>query len=259
MPLRLEAQRRRVYEHNPLKLVVIQVRFPAAIRFEQPDFIGPFQEAVRDTFPRVRQEQQVTFALTGGAPSPPALSPSWRFHTPDGAASALLARDSLSLETNTYSKFESFLPLVELLLHALTGLDVRFRERLGLRYVNEIRHPEAQSALAWASFINPAILGTVGGELLGDGVIHALENIRIREDDAIVTINHGFVGADAVAPGGDAFYQLDVDFGDERPVVFDVKATIEQVKSFHGRISNLFETSITDAMRDHLVVVEEME
>jgi hypothetical protein len=38
-----------------------------------------------------------------------------------------------------------------------------------------------------------------------------------------------------------------------------VKATIEQVKSFHGRISNLFETSITDAMRDHLVVVEEME
>jgi uncharacterized protein (TIGR04255 family) len=259
VPLRLEPQRRRIYENNPLKLVICQVRFPVAIRFEQADFVASFQEAVRDRFPRVRQEQQVVLTVAAGTPSPPAFTPSWRFQTNDGATSALLARDALTLETTGYSRFEEFLPLVELLIDALAGLEIRFRERLGLRYVNEMRHPDADTASAWSNFINPAMLGTVGGELLGDDVIHALENIRLREEDAIVVINHGFVGRDAVPSGGDSFYQLDIDFGDERPVEFEREGTLAQVTSFHDRISNLFETSISNEMRDHLVILEEFD
>jgi uncharacterized protein (TIGR04255 family) len=259
VPLRLEPQRRRVYENNPLKLVICQVRFPVVTRFEQPSFITPFEEAVREHFPRVRQEQQVLITVAAGAPTVPAVAPSWRFQTTEGSTSALLARDALTVETTSYSRFEDFLPLVRVLLEALRTVDVKFRERLGLRYVNEIRHPDAQTASAWSNFINPAMLGTVGGELLGDDVIHALENIRLREEDAVVVINHGFVGKDAVPSDGEALYQLDIDFGDERPVEFDSEATLEQVTSFHGRISNLFEMSISDSMRDHLLVLEEID
>jgi uncharacterized protein (TIGR04255 family) len=259
VPLRLELQRRRVYKNNPLKVVICQVRFPVLTRFEQPGFVAPFEEAVRERFPRVHQEQQVLFSVAAGPPSPPALSPSWRFQTTDGSTSALLARDALTLETTTYSRFEEFLSLVSLLVGALAGVDVNVRERLGLRYVNEIRHPDAQIASAWANFINPAMLGTVGGELLGDDVIHALENIRLREEDATVVITHGFVGKDAVPSDGEPFYQLDIDFGDGRAVEFDSEATLEQVTGFHDRISDLFEMSISDAMREHLVVLEEID
>jgi uncharacterized protein (TIGR04255 family) len=259
VPLRLEPQRRRVYEKNPLKLVIFQVRFPVAIRFEQADFVASFQEAVRERFPRVRQEQQVTVSVAAGVPTSPVFAPSWRFQTNEGATSALLARDALTLETTEYSRFEAFLPLVELLLDALVGLDIKFRERVGLRYVNEIHHPEAQTASAWSEFINPAMLGTVGGELLGDDVIHALENIRLRDEDAVVVITHGFVGRGAVPSDSDPFYQLDIDFGDERPGEFDREATLRQVTSFHDRISNLFETSVSDAMRDYMVVLEEFD
>jgi uncharacterized protein (TIGR04255 family) len=259
VPLRLEPQRRRIYEKNPLKLAICQIRFPVATRFEQPGFVAPFEEAVRTRFPRVSQEQQVLITVSAGAPSPPAMAPSWRFQTTDGSTSALLARDALTLETTAYSRFEEFAPLVKLLFEGLAGLDIRFRERLGLRYVNEIRHPDAQTASAWTRFINPAMLGTVGGELLGDDVIHALENIRLREEDATVTITHGFVGKDVVPQNGDPFYQLDIDFGDDRPVEFDTERTLEQVSSFHDRISNLFEMSINDAMRDYLVVLEELD
>lgn len=258
MPLRLEPQRRRIYEQNPLKLVVCQVRFPVAIRFEQADFVASFQAAVQDRFPRVRQEQQVVLAVSAGAAAAPTLTPSWRFQTNDGSTSALLARDSLTLETTSYSRFEEFLPSVTLLLDALTALDIRFRERLGLRYVNEMRHPDADTASAWSSFINPAMLGTVGGELLGEDVIHALENIRLREEDATVTINHGFVGKEA-NPAGEPFYQLDIDFGDDRAVAFDRDAALVQVRSFHDRISNLFETSISNEMRQHLGILEEFD
>lgn len=258
MPLRLEPQRRRVYEKNPLKLVICQVRFPLLTRFEQPGFITPFEDAVREAFPRIRQEQQVLITVAAGTPAPPSVAPSWRFQTADSSTSALLARDALTFETTAYSRFEDFVPLVRLVLDALGSLGVNFRERLGLRYVNEIRHPDAETASAWTRFINPAMLGTVGGELLGDDVIHALENIRLREEDAVVVITHGFVGKEAVPSDGDAFYQLDIDFGDERPANFDSTATLEQVSSFHDRISNLFEMSITDAMRDYLTVLEEL-
>lgn len=259
MPLRLEPQRRRVYEKNPLKLVICQIRFPLVTRLEQPGFITPFEDAVRDAFPRVRQEQQVLITVAAGTPAPPSVAPSWRFQTPDGSTSALLARDALTLETTAYSRFEDFVPLVRLLLDTLEDLGIKFRERLGLRYVNEIRHPEAQTASAWTNFINPAMLGTVGGELLGDDVIHALENIRLQEEDAIVVITHGFIGKDAVPSDGDPFYQLDIDFGDERPVEFKSHDTLEQVSRFHDRISNLFEMSITDAMREYLTVLEELD
>lgn len=258
MPLRLEPQRRRIYEQNPLKLVVCQVRFPVAIRFEQAEFVARFQEAVQDRFPRVRQEQQITLALSAGAPAAPTFAPSWRFQTDDGSTSAVLARDALTLETTSYSRFEVLLPVVALLLDALVAVDIRFRERLGLRYVNEMRHPDANTASAWSSFINPAMLGTIGGELLGGDVIHALENIRLREEDATVTINHGFVGKEA-NPAGEPFYQLDIDFGDERAVAFDKDEALAQVSSFHDRISNLFETSITNEMREHLVILEEID
>lgn len=258
MPLRLEPQRRLVYEENPLKLVICQIRFPVLTRFEQPGFVSQFEQALQAVFPRVTQEQQVVIAFgQGAAPSTPVTTPSWRFQNLEGTTSALLARDALTLETTSYIRFEEFEPAIRSTFAALPDLGVTVRERLGLRYVNEIHHPEAVTPSAWRRLLNPEILGMVGGELLGDDVIHALQNIRVREEDALVVINHGFLGREAAA-NGDPFYQLDIDFGDERATPFDVDATLNQVASFHDRIKSLFEMSLSDAMREHLVVVEEL-
>lgn len=257
MPLRLEPQRRLVYEKNPLKLVICQIRFPVLTRFEQAGFITPFEQALQTAFPRVAQEQQVVVAFGPGAPSAPVTSPSWRFQKLDGTASALLARDALTIETTAYVRFEEFEPTVRSAFAALRDLGVGVRERLGLRYVNEIHHPEAATPSAWRHLLNPEILGMVGGELLGDDVIHALQNIRVRDEDAVVVINHGFLGREAAA-NGHPFYQLDIDFGDERATPFDVEGSLNQVVSFHDRIKSLFEMSLSDPMRDHLVVVEEL-
>lgn len=257
MPLRLEPQRRLVYENNPLKLVICQIRFPVLTRFEQPGFVAPFEEALQTAFPRVAQEQQVVIAFGQGAPTAPVTAPSWRFQNLEGTASALLARDALTLETTAYVRFEEFEPTIRSAFAALRVLGVAVRERLGLRYVNEIHHPNAATPSAWRDLLNPEILGMVGGELLGEDVIHALQNIRVREEDAIVVINHGFLGREAAA-NGDPFYQLDIDFGDERATPFDVDASLSQVVSFHDRIKSLFEMSLNDRMREHLVVTEEL-
>lgn len=257
MPLRLEPQHRLVYANNPLKHVICQIRFPVLTRFEQPGFIASFEQALQTPFPRVAQEQQVVIAFGPGAPSAPVTSPAWRFQNLEGTASALLARDALTIETTAYVRFEEFEPIVRAAFAALRDLGVSVRERLGLRYVNEIHHPEAATPSAWRDLLNPEILGMVGGGLLGDDVIHALQNIRVRDEDAMVVINHGFLGREA-ASNGYPFYQLDIDFGDERATPFDVDRSLNQVVSFHDRIKSLFEMSLNDPMREHLVVVEEL-
>src|SRR5690348_14768300 len=65
----------------PLVLVVAQVRFPTILAIRNADRVAAFQEAIRRTYPILRQERvaQLVFAVPGG-PTAPAISESliWR-------------------------------------------------------------------------------------------------------------------------------------------------------------------------------------
>jgi uncharacterized protein (TIGR04255 family) len=141
-------------------------------------------------------------------------------------------------------------------LDATLALGITLRERLGLRYVDEIRHPEAKKPADWRRFLNEKLLGMVGGGELGDDVIQALQEIRLREDDGILAIRHGYLGAEVA--GGEPFYLLDLDYYDERPLPLEAGQLLPQLDAYHHAMHNVWETAITDALRDHLVVKEEV-
>jgi uncharacterized protein (TIGR04255 family) len=255
VPLNLLDQPRRFYRDNPLKFVVCQIRYSVLQRFDEPGFLAEFQEGLREAFPQSSEEQQVGLSLgpAGIAQAPPARV--WRFRNPEETANVAVARDFISLETTAYESWESFAAELELVLRAAQTLGISFRERLGLRYVNEMRHPEARAPAAWREYLNAELLGMVGGDVLGDDVIQALEDIRLREEDGSVDIRHGYVGP--AQTDNDPFYVLDLDYYDEQGREFDVEQTLQQLTSYHQVIHNIFEMSITDAMRDHLVIREE--
>ncbi len=259
MPLRVQPQPRRLYQTNPLKLVICQIRHPVSPRFEEAGFIAPFQEVLGDRYPRVSQEQQVTINIPPGAPiTAPSSTALWRFQDGEGLWSVVAARDFVSLETSAYRAFEEFEAQLEHVLEATAQIGVTYRERLGVRYINEIHHPDAQTPTTWRPFINAELLGMVGGEVLGDDVIVALQDIRLREPDGVAVLRHGYVGPEASADQ-EPFYLLDIDFADEQHGKLDRTQTLSQVNAFHERIKNVFETSVTDALRDHLVIEEEFD
>jgi uncharacterized protein (TIGR04255 family) len=255
VPLQVPAQRRRFYRSPRLKLVVCQVKFPVLLNFEQPGLLGAFQEAVADVYPRPQLEQQVGLTLSpaGAAPIPPTQL--WRFRDPDEVWSLVLARDFLSLETTAYTRFEDFHERLQRALEALERLPVTYRERLGVRYINEFRHQEAASPSAWRGYLNNELLGMVGGEVLGEDVIHAVEDIRVRQEDGVLALRHGYVGPEPT--GDDPHYLLDLDYFDETGRPFDRQQTLDQVDAFHRRIHDVFELSITDSMRELLGVEEQ--
>jgi uncharacterized protein (TIGR04255 family) len=255
--MRLESQPRRLYEKNALRSVICRVDFSVLTRFDEPGFLGPVQEALSATYPKSMVEQQfgVTFG-PGGATSMPA-SQQWRFQTADEAWNIVIARDFASLETTGYERFEGFRGRFAELIAMLKPLKVSWRERLGLRYINEFRRADAALATDWQGFLNPDLLGIVGGDVLGDGVIQAIEDIRVRVDDGVLAIRHGFLSSE-VSSSQDALYLLDLDSYDDAGREFDSGQTLDQVDAYHQQIHEVFEMAITDEMRGYLKVSEEI-
>ena len=257
MPLALPDQPRRFYETNSLRLVVCQLRFPVMHRFDEPGALARFQDVVGERYPRSAPEQQVTIAGSPAAPAAAAAAVQyWRFQGVDDGWSVAIARDFVSLETTAYERYEEFRERLAEVLDATLALGVTLRERLGLRYVDEIRHPEAKKPGDWRRFVNEKLLGMVGGGELGDDVIQALQEIRLREEDGTLAIRHGFLGTEVA--GGEPFYLLDLDYYDDRPLSLDAGQVLAQLDDYHHAMHNVWETAITDALRDHLVVKDEV-
>ncbi|MGA2321548.1 MAG: TIGR04255 family protein [Solirubrobacteraceae bacterium] len=256
MPLALPDQPRRFYRTNPLRLVVCQVRFPVLHRFDEPGTLARFQDVLKDRYPRSAPEQQlaITVGPSGPVSGPPATS-LWRFQGMEDGWSVAISRDFVSLETTAYERYEDLRDRLAEVLDATLALGVTVRERLGLRYVDEIRHPDAKRPGDWRRLIEEKLLGMVGGEELGDDVVQALQEIRLREQDGTVAIRHGYLGREAT--GQDPFYLLDVDYFDERSVPLLADQVLGQIDSYHRTIHNLFETAITEELRGHLGVKEQ--
>lgn len=255
MPLTIPRQPRRLYARNPLKLVIAQIRFPVLLRFDEPSFIAPFQEALRGRYPRSALEQQVDLLVGSQGPITGPAKALWRLRSAEGAWTVSLAPDALSLETTAYERWEGFAERIEEVFDSgVQSFGLEFRERLGLRYVDEIHHPEGDSPALWRRLLNPDLLGLVGGELLGEDIIHALEEIRLQESDGVVVIRHGFVRPGA--SDGESHYLLDCDCFDESPRPLALSQTLEQLEAYRWRCHDVFETSITDELREVLGVVE---
>jgi len=180
----------------------------------------------------------------------------WRFTDLDEEWAVGIAPDFVSLEANSYTRFEDFLERFVPLLDTLLTLGVSIRERLGFRFLNEIRHPDAPLPVDWRRLINGNLLGMVGGEVLGNDVIYALQDIRLQEADGVIALRHGFIGSGAT--GSSPAYTLDLDYFDDSTRVLEKAQTLEQVQTYHRVLKDVFETSITDALREYLVIREDL-
>jgi uncharacterized protein (TIGR04255 family) len=224
-------------------------------RFDEPGALARFQDVLAERYPRSTPEQQLGIPV--GPAGPVAAGPPiqyWRFQGAEGGWSVAVSRDFVSLETTDYDRYEELRERMGEVLDATLSLGVTRRERLGLRYINEIRHPGALQPVDWRQFLNEKLLGMVGGEELGEDVIQSLQEIRLRQEDGTLAIRHGYLGPEAT--GNDPFYLLDLDYFDERALPLQPDVVLAQLDDYHRATHNVWETAITDALRDYLGVKE---
>jgi uncharacterized protein (TIGR04255 family) len=238
-----------IFDNNPLKAVVLQVRFPPILALSQAAGVAPFQSAIREVYPRAEAPgQQVTLVIGPAGTMPPVAQPGpWRFLDEQGWVAGL-GTDSVSLETTNYEQYEQFEErAVKILEAARSTLGLTERVRLGLRYINEIHHPKARTVGEWRHLLKPELLGVSGGELLGDRVIQTLQQIEVRLDDGMLTVRHGCTVGDGPSP-----YVIDMDAHDDAIRPFVVDEIVARVLSYRAWIGGFFRSSLQPELYDFL-------
>jgi len=265
-------EEREVYPNAPVVLVALELRHPTA------DPLSPTQRlrikrrlAARVPIMRNGQLTQITAAMqAGGAP---AAAPEVRveqfprYFSRDNTAAVSVRAEAVVVETTRYGRWEQLRDLVADVLEArqeVGGIDGI--ERLGLRYIDEIRVP-GEPVHDWAPWVDPTLLGPapIGEELgLTTAQWQGVTAFTPARDRTLV-LRYGPRNGFAVDPGGDLkrstptpgpFFLLDIDSfwtPSEEVPEFDIKTLLATCDELHAPVRRVFERLITDRLREEVL------
>ena len=249
------------YARPPLKLVVCQMRFPSLLRISDPLFVADFQEAIDSEYPELQREQQSLFQMSSSGLPEASHVMMYRFLDGKGAWSVLLGESSLTLESRVYSSIDDLLRRFERVATAARDtLGVSLRQRLGLRYLNEFRHPEKTALMHWRDDFRAEFLG-FAASLFKEPVGHTLQQVQVLCPDGNFVVRHGVMRGTTVPPlsastneseGQDTFYLLDLDYSDSRQAPLDIAASQEQLRAYNAFIYRFFRWTLSE--RHHVAL-----
>jgi uncharacterized protein (TIGR04255 family) len=248
--------RREIYEKTPLIQVVCQLRFPPILRIES-QIPAEFQERIRTRFPLFERS---TPPLPTSIPIPSDIAQilgpqiglvSYQFLTEDRSSTLALSRESISLTTSRYERWEGFRDDLRGPLTTLLDLyRPSFFVRIGLRYIDAIdREGLGLGKLRWSELLSRPLLGELALPLFEDHLEAANREIRVKLPDASgsVHLRHGLA---AVRGENKLDYMIDFDFfTTERTEAGNAEPILT---GFNRHAGNAFRWCITDALRGAL-------
>lgn len=250
--------------NSPLALVVAQVQFPAILSVQTDQaLLARFQEQIRARYPYLFLGQQFGFNVgpQGVEQQHQASGRLYQFTDMDRQWMVTLTANSISLEARNYTDYEEFSErLLRILASACEVYNIALRVRLGLRYVNEIRHPNAQNPGDWASLINPQLLGPLADTGLSPLITSSYQEAALQLDNGGLTMRHGhFAQGTTVAPPpgeapkeGGPFYLLDFDAYDENGRDLDDHTLDELLKSYNHTMFQLLCWGVQKGLFEYL-------
>ena len=264
------------YRHAPLVYVILQVTHPLVSvpisRGEEAALKAKFVGRL----PLVSREQmtQLEFQgrLDGGQPSTRThVEEHVRFSARDKRTSVTFAPNAVTVETTRYETWEDFRAIAE------TGLAARMDvapvdgvERIGLRYVDEVRIPGGESP-DWRTWVEPQlappVLDVAAGELFPYQQQSVVQFKTARPGVGVV-LRYGAVEGPSTmqglplftpkTPPSAPFFLVDTDAswtpapGDEVPPLEPGKV-LDEADVLHGYVKDLFEASLTDRLRSEVL------
>lgn len=234
----------------PLVRVIAQVRFPLVIAIAQRDFIAPFQEAIRGTYPVLRQEQTQSIVVGIGSASMAPVPPQtvWRFSDLGGKWRVSLAPDFLALETTAYTSRSDFLRRLSDVAAALDKhVEPKLVDRLGLRYIDRVTGDAVKDI---ERLVRPEVLGVVGAAVAKHAVHAITESLYSCEDFSVLARwgllpPNATVDPAAIEPADVESWILDLDVFNMKPFPFSVDAVQTRAGRFAERLYAFFRWAVT--------------
>ncbi|MHB8255454.1 MAG: TIGR04255 family protein [Acidiferrobacter sp.] len=233
----------------PLVRVIAQLRFPEILSVEHRDLVAPFQEAIREAYPVLRQEQTQGIVLALGGTSPAKSKTAWRFSDTTAHWRVSLTSEFLALETTNYVSRSDFFGRLKFLAGALGEyVEPSQIDRLGVRYIDRITGAAVNDL---AQLVRPEVRG-ISGTIVGAHAIHALSESVFDLSDARVLARWGClppsatVDSAAIEPIEEKSWILDLDMFSVTPVPFVIDSVIANAERYAERIYTIFRWAVTD-------------
>ena len=243
---------------TPLARVIAQARFPPILAIRDPDKVAVFQEAIRETYPNLSQDQVHSIKLTGDEAPSVRQGLIWRLadREKDTRWRVSLGVDFVALETSSYDSRAGFLDR----LHAIvSAVEQAFKpasaSRLGLRYVDRLTD-EAVGRVD--ELIRAEILGIIRPPgnphpALGESVIHLMTEAQfLAQDGACVQGRWGQLPAnatydpDALEPVATPSWVLDLDMFTTESQPFASEELLTTATGFAKCLYWLFRQMVTE-------------
>jgi len=254
-----------VYPNAPLQFVAFEVRFPTLRRAVTKDGLDVLEKELEERFPIFQPVTENQVTLGPGGPSDASSTRWYRFLSTPRTTAVSVQPTRLVVETTHYDHYENFREVVALAVRALAKADrVPVFERIGLRYIDEIRVPApVESPTDWSSFINPELLKGVAVSPSGTKRSRIEGVLRFDlEPSHTVIVRYGNLEGEVVGEGllrpkpnkvrSGAFFLIDIDSfvegqagGDE----FSPDASLAICDRLREPVREIFERCVTERLR----------
>ena len=175
------------------------------------------------------------------------------FQTEDKLRRVSVCSEYIFYETKIYEGFDvardSFLDVLDAAAEQYPGMKIR---RLGMRYINEIKLPEADAgpglgADFWEKYINPSLLGGLRFAANDGALARHMCSTELNYGIDRATVKYGIFNAEYPKPNRRREFILDIDTYCLTELKPD--AVVMKLEEYHNAALSVFETAVTDALR----------
>lgn len=229
-----------ILRRAPLQSMVCELRFPTRLAIQ--DDATRLQQALAEDYPLVETQAGLMLQMQGV----PLSSTRYMFVSRDQSHAVLFTQTTLGLECRTgYEGWKAFCAKWERVVSALLdnfGGHV-FQQRIGLRYINQIKAIAAEGLRGMEGRVNPALLQPLGDDSeLFQQINSSMQELRVAQEFGVCTVRHGL----QVSDDGEAAYILDFDYYSDEMTPLDLPAQIELLNRFNLGVWKLFRWSLSD-------------
>lgn len=257
-----------VYERAPVVLVALEVRHPAADPLTPAEH-HVIKKRLSARFPLELPGQFTNIQIVPGSATQPEVTSERfpRFLDRSKTLSVSVRREALVVEASRYPGWSKFRDLVVEALDArVETAPVAGVERIGLRYINEVRVP-ANGETDWADWVASSLLGPRPdakitlplGQWQGIGIYGS-------QPGQMLVLRYGPRQGFAVDPSSDlrrprpaeggSFFLIDIDsFWTPDDVIpeYEREKAIARCDELHEPARALFESVVTNRLRDEVL------
>lgn len=264
---------REIYQSAPIVLMAIEVRHPLCDPLDRKQ-VTDVSARIGHLLPLPSEMNEVSVTVQAGPDGPPTqqqvVSSFPRWTSRDKRTAVSVRPDSLVIETTDYGNYDRMRELLDVVLRTRLAVAAPAGvERIGLRYIDEIRVPAENdgSVPAWDQWVDVSLLGPahVGAELDLSPVVNEGVFVFSGGSDQALVLRYGAQSDYAVQstpdlrrplPPPGPLFKLDIDSfwqaADEVPE-FDAEFILRRADALHVPVRGVFESVITERLREEVL------